>query len=212
MQGKLTKRYCPEGFRNELPPLPKDFKRVVGIDLGTNCGFAFCDIPTENRINLSPITAGIWDLSTGPYETGPLRHIRFKELLTATQPDFIAFEDVKYTPPGDVMKLKKFGAPAILARAAPALEFLGGLKVTLTTWAEERKIPVAGFGIGVIKKFATGRGNANKEDMIRAAIEQFGIPFVVDNYESTGEDNIADAIFVCALAVETYGLGIRCIR
>jgi Holliday junction resolvasome RuvABC endonuclease subunit len=98
-------------------------------------------------------------------------------------------------------------AGAILARVSTASEFLGALKATVCTWCEEYDVPCVGFGIGTIKKRATGRGNANKEAMIEACNKLFGACFETEGYEMSGVDNIADASFVCLLAQEQYGLG-----
>lgn len=185
-------------------------KTVLGLDLGTNCGYSYCFI--NDRLRPSPgsnevqIYAGQLDLSAGPYDSGAIRFLRLRHFLSAIKPDLIAYEDVRYTPPGG----KGFvSAGALLARAAPACEWFGALKATVSTWAEENGIPCTGVPIGSIKKRATGKGNANKSDIIKACNEEFKFDFDPEGYESTGADNIADSVFVCALIVETYGLGLQ---
>ena len=59
--------------------------------------------------------------------------------------------------------------------------------------AEQHAIPYKGIAVGTIKKHATGRGNANKDDMIRSARETFGLLALVS-------DDEADALF-CAKAL-----------
>lgn len=174
-------------------------KRVLGVDLGTNCGVAWADI---SKGKAPQIVAGQWDLSLGPYDTGPLRHIRLKQFLSVLQPDLIGFEDVKFTP--DKAMFGGKGVSVIVARVANASELLGGFKITLTTWAEERGIPAEGFAIGEIKKYATGKGNAGKPEMIKAANEKYGAGLKIEDFESTGADNIADAIHICAMTIERY--------
>ncbi len=83
-----------------------------------------------------------------------------------------------------------------------------GLSAILTTWAEERNIPCQGIPIGTIKRFATGKGNANKIEMIEACNKTFGTEFKTADYESTGVDNIADAMFLCSMAVTQYSEGL----
>ena len=48
----------------------------------------------------------------------------------------------------------------------------------------------------VVKKFATGKGNANKEAMVKAAQEKYGYPGT--------DDNVADALHIWHLAEKTF--------
>ena len=182
-------------------------KRIIGLDLGTNCGVAFVDITYPRVVKYGPfMILGQWDLSVGPYDTGPLRHIRLKHFLSILQPDLIMFEDVKFT--GGKDRHKPGGSiQAIVARVATSIEFIGGLKVTVTTWAEEHGIPAQGEGISAIKKYATGKGRANKVDMINACNKRFGTTFDPETYVEEGTDNMADAAFVCAMGVDFYSKG-----
>jgi Holliday junction resolvasome RuvABC endonuclease subunit len=62
----------------------------------------------------------------------------------------------------------------------------------LTAWAENRKIPYSGVPVGTIKKHATGKGNANKEAMIAAAVAMGYRP---------ADDNEADALALLHLVM-----------
>jgi Holliday junction resolvasome RuvABC endonuclease subunit len=97
---------------------------------------------------------------------------------------------------------------AILARAATSCEFFGALKATVSSWAEENGVPCGSFPIGTIKRRATGKGNANKSDMIKACNQFFRTEFDSENYETAGYDNAADSAFVCLLALENYAKGL----
>ena len=55
----------------------------------------------------------------------------------------------------------------------------------LTAWCEHHQIPYEGVPVGTIKKHATGKGNAGKEDMIASAQARGHNP---------ADDNEADAI------------------
>ncbi len=66
-----------------------------------------------------------------------------------------------------------------------AAQVYGGFLATLTTWCEERAIPYEGVPVGTIKRFATGKGNASKADVI-AAVRRLGF--------SPADDNEADAL------------------
>ena len=65
-----------------------------------------------------------------------------------------------------------------------------------------------GFAISTIKKFATGSGKSNKDDMIAAANKSLGAAFDASKYKSTGVDNVVDAAFVLLLLIQTTSAGI----
>lgn len=183
----------------------EESKMILGLDLGTNCGYCYGFLTSNDSFIVEPWQMGIWDLSAGPYDSGAIRFVRLRKLLSALKPDFVAYEDVKFTPSEAITK---FSAARVMARAAKASELIGAFRATVILWCEERNIPSTGFGIGTIKKRATGSGNAGKEEMIRACNEFFKTDFDPDTYTSTGVDNIADAAFVCLLAFENYGSGL----
>jgi len=68
-----------------------------------------------------------------------------------------------------------------------------GFMGQLTAWCEHHGIPYQGVPVGTIKKHATGKGNASKDDMIAAARSR-GHPTV--------DDNEADALALLYWAVE----------
>lgn len=204
--GKLAIRKDPRVYATEIARVVPPYKRIVGLDLGTNCGVSFCDMIPGVPIKNAKLVVGQWDLSCGDYDSGVLRHIRLKQFLSVLQPDLILFEEVKYTPP--VIPGVQQSPAAIAARVATAAEFLGSLKATVAIWAEERGIPAQGVGIADIKKYATGVGNASKELMIAAANEKLGLSLPIEDYDKTGADNMADSVWVCAMGVERYGEGL----
>ncbi len=206
--GKLAIRKDPRFYATEVKRPPGGHKRIAGLDLGTSCGISFCDFMPGVIIKTAPIVMGQWDLSLGPYDSGPLRHIRLIQFLTILQPDLIVYEEVKYDPPRELIESRQLGIGGIIARVATAAEFLGGLKTTLAVWAEMHDIPCQGVSIAAIKSFATGKGNASKEQMILAANTQFGVNFKVEDYERTGVDNIVDSAFVCKMGVMNYSEGL----
>jgi Holliday junction resolvasome RuvABC endonuclease subunit len=142
-----------------------------------------------------------WDVSTQGLESGAARFVRLRAFLNITLPDAIGYEDVKYSPPKEFFVNKKFGIPAVLSRVATASEVLGGMKVTVATWAQEAELLSNGFAISTIKKFATGSGKASKDDMIAAANRTLGAAFDSSKYKSTGIDNVVDAAFVLLLLI-----------
>jgi len=203
---KIQQYRDPKDLQRVLAGKADGWKRVLGVDLGTNCGVAWADIKPGMSADAAIYHAGQLSLDLGPYDTGPLRHIRLKQFLSVTCPDIIGYEDVKNTP-----DIKGFGGKRlgmIVARIANAAELLGGFKITLATWAEENGVPVQGYAIGAIKKFATGKGNSGKPAMIEAANERFGVDLPVADHDKTGADNIADALHIAHMTVTHYGAGI----
>ena len=72
----------------------------------------------------------------------------------------------------------------------------GGFLATLTSWCEEHEVPYEGVPVGTLKRYATGRGNADKAKMIEAIRARGYLP---------ADDNEADAIAILLWALETNG-------
>lgn len=203
----------PESFSSKIGPAPANGTRFLGLDLGSNCGVAIYDyVPTESggkklKLLQDKLQLFQWDLSPQGLESGAARFVRLRAFLNTVQPDVIGYEDVKYTPPREFFVNKKFGIPAVLSRVATASEVLGGMKVTVATWAEENNLVSNGFAISTIKKYATGNGKASKEDMIIAANKGLGAAFDSSKYKATGIDNVVDAAFVLLLLIQKVVAG-----
>jgi Holliday junction resolvasome RuvABC endonuclease subunit len=69
----------------------------------------------------------------------------------------------------------------------------------LTAWCEETLVAYQGVPVGTIKRFITGKGNADKAAVI-AAVQAKGF--------APADDNEADAIAILLWAIETRG-GVR---
>lgn len=192
----------PEEFAKKLDKPIAGSIRCLGMDLGSNCGVAIYDFVPGQKLLQDKLQLFQWDLSTQGLESGAARFVRLRAFLNAVKPDAVAYEDVKYSPPREFFLNKKFGIPAVLARVATASEVLGGLKVTVATWAQEHNLLSNGYAIATIKKFATGNGRANKEDMIAAANKTLGTAFDQSKYKADGLDNVADAAFVLLLLLQ----------
>lgn len=191
-----------ETFSGKIGPAPDNSIRCIGLDLGSNCGVAIYDYTPGSKVLKENLQLFQWDLSTQGLESGAARFVRLRSFLNVVRPDAIAYEDVKYSPPREFFVNKKFGIPAVLARVATASEVLGGLKVTVATWAQENNLLSNGYAIATIKKFATGSGRANKEDMIAAANRTLGTAFDQSKYKTDGLDNVCDAAFVLLMLLQ----------
>jgi hypothetical protein len=198
----------PAQFGAKLGKPPANTVRFLGLDLGSNCGVAVYDYENGKKILQEKLQLFQWDLSTQGLESGAARFVRLRAFLNVTAPDVIGYEDVKYSPPKEFFVNKKFGIPAVLSRVATASEVLGGMKVTVATWAQEAELLAQGFAISTIKKFATGNGKSSKEDMIAAANRTLGAAFDSSKYKSTGIDNVVDAAFVLLLLMQTTVAGL----
>jgi Holliday junction resolvasome RuvABC endonuclease subunit len=183
-------------------------KLVLGLDLGSTTGYCYAWLAPGVTISPKLISRwhmGQWDLSAGSYDSGAIRFVKLRRFLAAMSPDLVVYEDVKAV-------FGKHGAgPSVeicFSRGASAGELIGAFKATLATWCEECGVPCTGFPIGAIKKRLTGKGNANKEQMIEAANELFGAQLEVEGYEATGADNVADAAACLLLGLEHYADGL----
>ena len=76
----------------------------------------------------------------------------------------------------------------------------GGFLATLTAWCEHHQIPYSGVPVGTIKKHATGKGNASKDEMI-SAVRALGY--------APGDTNEADALALLAWAMVESGTYVR---
>lgn len=152
---------------------------ILALDLGTTTGWAlrsYDELTTSGTVSFRP----------GRFDGGGMRYLRFTNWLTELDRlsgpiAAIWFEEVR------------------AHRGVDASHVFGGLLATLTTWAELHGVPYEGIPVGTIKKHATGRGNASKQDMIAAARARGFSP---------ADENEADAIAILHWAIETnVGLG-----
>lgn len=75
----------------------------------------------------------------------------------------------------------------------------GGFLATLSAWCEHRDLPYEGVPVGTIKRYVTGKGNANKQ-AVTVAVRALGY--------RPEDDNEADAIALLHWAIDTGG-GVR---
>jgi len=143
---------------------------LLALDLGTVTGF-MCGTPEHN-------VSGIWNLKPTRFESAGMRFVKLRTKLAEMHRAYgfshIVFEEVRRHAGTD------------------AAHVYGGLLGTLQTWCEENGVTYEGAGVGTIKKFATGKGNADKKAMIAAA-RGFGT--------DTDDDNEADAVCLFHLKV-----------
>jgi len=133
--------------------------KILALDIATNTGWK-----TETA-------SGVWNLKPARGESEGMRVVRFKSKVR----ELIEIESIT---------LVSYERPAGMHKASimVASEMVGVLKDLCI----EKGIELACYSATEIKKFATDKGNANKEQMIEAARKQYGY---------TGDsDDEADAI------------------
>lgn len=146
-------------------------KAVLALDLGTNTGFAI-------RVKSGKVMYGTQVFKNDRFSGGGMRFVRFnkwvEDMIRMNDVHRIVFEEVR----------KHAGTDAAHA--------YGGFLAYLTGCCEALKVPYEGVPVGTIKRHATGKGNANKDQMI-AAVKKLG-------YDPK-DDNQADAIALLEYAI-----------
>lgn len=146
---------------------------ILALDLGTTTGWALQHLDGS-------IISGTESFKPQRFEGGGMRFLRFKrwlnELLSASHCiNAVYFEEVR----------RHAGVDAAHA--------YGGFMGQLTAWCEYQNIPYQGVPVGTIKKHATGKGNAGKEEIV-AAMKARGY--------QPDDDNEADALALLHWAIE----------
>jgi Holliday junction resolvasome RuvABC endonuclease subunit len=147
---------------------------ILALDLGTHTGWA---LTTRD----GSITSGTEHFKPQRFEGGGMRYLRFKRWLA----------EIKQCSDGiDTVFMEEVRRHA----GVDAAHAYGGFLATLTSWCEHHQIPYQGVPVGTIKKFATGRGNAGKDEMIVAMRERG---------HAVTDDNEADALAILHWAIDT---------
>ena len=138
---------------------------ILALDLGTQTGWAM--IGHDDLVESGTVSFALRN-GEGP----GMRYARFRRWLIDLksahgQIDKVYYEDVR----------RHIGTQAA--------HVYGGFLAVLMMWAEHHQIAYHGVGVGVIKKHATGQGNAKKPAMIEA-MKARGYSVI--------DDNAADAL------------------
>ena len=153
--------------------------KSLALDFGQLTGWAV-------RADDGSITSGTAKFKIDRWQGGGMRFLRFKQWLTEIKNvsggfDLVAYEQVRKHACVD------------------ASHAYGGWLAVLSIWCEHHGIPYQGVPVGTIKRFITGKGNADKDAVI-AAIRARGF--------APADDNEADALAILLWAIETQG-GVR---
>lgn len=145
---------------------------ILALDLGTTTGWAL-------RSSDGTINSGSAGFRPQRFEGGGMRFLRFKRWLAELKDmtggiHALYFEEVRRHVSTD------------------AAHAYGGFLATLTAWCEHHQIPYQGVPVGTIKKHATGKGNASKDDVL-SAMRALG--------HAPADDNEADALALLRWAI-----------
>lgn len=161
--------------------------RILGIDPGTKCGWAILEDGER-------VVSGTWDLSVRRNESEGMRFLRLEQQLRqllrfaieSTREfrwqyiDLVAFEDVKRH------------------RGTIAAHVYGGITAIIKQTCARLGVPYQGILVQDIKRRATGKGNANKDAMVAAAVERWGV--------SNLTEDEADALWIALCGTELLGV------
>ena len=148
-------------------------KQMLALDLGTNTGWAL-------RRKNGQIYSGVQNFKPDRFSGGGMMMLKFRNWLetlhqTSGHIEVIVFEEVRRHA------------------GTTAAHVYGGFLGQMSAWAEENKIPYQGVPVGTIKRHATGKGHASKEEIVRA---------IVDHGFSPMDHNEADAIALIRYALD----------
>ena len=162
-------------------------KRIVAIDPSiTATGYAIYDSAKEIRERLNVFT--LKSIRRGPAYLAHAASV-FENAIYAGASVGLVVGKADLV----IMEGYSFGSRG---RAVFQLGELGGV---LRMTAFRMNVPVVEIAPGNLKKFATGKGNAGKDQMLATAIRK--LPY--DGYDH----NEADALWLLAMAFYKYGLG-----
>lgn len=146
--------------------------KILALDSGTHTGWA---------ANETPIMSGTQGFELKRGESPGMRFLKFqswlKDMIKLTSPDMIIYERAHH----------RGGAPT---------EVGVGLTTIIQTICAEAHIEHVALHSGTLKKHATGKGNASKEDMMQTA-RSLDWKFKTDDE--------CDALWLLDYAIENYG-------
>lgn len=146
-------------------------EHILALDVAIHCGY------------YSVHESGTWNFTEGKRRNGNKQHLALKDTLT----EFIVGHGIRRIVAEDVSVNKHFFD----------MRKLSELRGVLLCVCDELNLPEPEFiNPKVLKKFATGNGNAGKQEMMQAYTRRFNRPPV--------DDNEADAFWLFQYYVSKY--------
>lgn len=148
--------------------------RILGLDVSlTRTGYA---LPDGSAGTIRPTTRGCE------------RMVEIRDVVYNTCVDSLGYPDV------DLVVIEGFA----YGRPNKAHD-IGGIGWIVRVVLHEAGIRYVDVPPAVLKRYATGRGNADKLSMLMAAIAR------LDYTDEKPDDNVVDALWLRALALDAYG-------
>jgi Holliday junction resolvasome RuvABC endonuclease subunit len=152
--------------------------RILALDCGTKTGWAASDM------KYSWLESGVQDFSLKRGDSAGMRFLAFRAwlggMIERTRPNLIVYEQPH----------------RLIIKGGCAAEIAFGMTTRIQEICSERGLEHTAILPTVLKKFATGKGNAKKEVVLAAAKKKW--PDVQD-------DNEADALWILEWAKKEYG-------
>lgn len=140
---------------------------ILCLDIGTKTGYAY------ETNSCKDVISGVEQFKNGQFYGGGMVFLNFRRWLNDLKSKIrepltsVYFEEVRSH------------------KGTAAAHKYGGFIAILTSWCEHHNIPYQGVGVGTIKKYISGKGNASKQEVIAAVVARGYNP---------KDDNEADAI------------------
>jgi len=151
---------------------PSEIPAILALDLGTRTGWAV--LPRSGRI-----ASDVNEFRPSRFEGAGMAFLRFEKFLTDLNRDAGPFDAVVFEE--------------VRAHAGTlAAQVYGGFVAHLTAWCERNAVPYLGVPVATIKRHVTGKGNASKDEVVKAVRARGHAP---------KDDNEADALALLDWAV-----------
>ena len=137
---------------------------ILSLDLGTTTGWALS--------SKGEIRSGSVCFKDTPFDSKDSKYTKFRRWLENQKAHF-GIDEIVYE------------TVIMLHKGSSAAHTYGGFMATVQMFGDHYSIPYEGVSVGTIKKFATGKGNANKSDVIKA---------IKTRGHKVKDDNEADAL------------------
>ena len=150
--------------------------QLLAIDPGMHTGWA---VASARGIEVA-YESGTFELKKkNSFEGAGMPLLRFRHWLDRRLPlDELVFEFARFQ------------------RGGIAAQVYGNITGVLMEWCELHSIPYSTVQTGALKKWATGWGDASKEDMVAKACTYFGETFAPEQH------NEVDALWMAAMALK----------
>lgn len=154
-----------------------NIKYIIGIDFGSKMGWSVI-----NATNGKCLKSGVEKLDINKHQSTNYRFVLMRK--------FLKEKIESLSKKGKVMVTFEAVELAVHKQVTDAY-MLQGYLANAKALFEEMEVDYRGFSISAIKKFATGKSNATKEDMYESVLTKYGL-----HVNKTTSNDESDAIHV----------------